>query len=44
MISQMPPEISVYLDVYSAMLRKEMVHIYDAQSTEGYCEVILIKN
>ena len=29
---------------YSAMLRKEMVHIYDTQSTEGYCDVILIKN
>ena len=29
---------------FSAMLRKEMVHFYDTQCTEGYCEVILIKN
>ena len=29
---------------FSAMLRKEMVHIYDTQYTEGYCDVILIKN
>ena len=28
----------------SAMLRKKIFHIYDTQSTEGYCDVILIKN
>ena len=28
----------------SARIGKEMVHICDTQRTEGYCDVILIKN
>ena len=39
--------VSDILDIvffnYSAMLRKEMVYIFDTQSTEGYCDGILIK-